>query len=97
MNEQPINIQLPQFDVPMSTIRLLVIGLLLLSAGMTSVYSVPAESVAVVLRFGKYIRDVEPGLRFKLPWGIDQITIIPVERQLKQEFGFPSSGSTDPD
>jgi membrane protease subunit HflK len=62
----------------------------------TAYYTVPSDSVAVVQRFGKYLKDVEPGLHFKLPLGIDVATIVPVKRQLKQEFGFSTPGATDP-
>ena len=62
----------------------------------TFFYTVPSDSVAVVQRFGKYLDDVEPGLHFKLPLGIDQATIVPVKRQLKQEFGFATPGAQDP-
>ena len=54
----------------------------------TAYFTVPSDSVAVVQRFGKYLKDVPPGLHFKLPLGIDVATIVPVKRQLKQEFGF---------
>ena len=62
----------------------------------TAYYTVPSDSVAVVQRFGKYLKDVPPGLHFKLPLGIDSATIVPVKRQLKQEFGFTTPGSADP-
>jgi membrane protease subunit HflK len=62
----------------------------------TTYYTVPSDSVAVVQRFGKYLTDVPPGLHFKLPLGIDVATIVPVKRQLKQEFGFATAGATDP-
>ncbi len=62
----------------------------------TAYYTVPSDSVAVVQRFGKYLKDVPPGLHFKLPLGIDTATIVPVKRQLKQEFGFTTPGATDP-
>jgi membrane protease subunit HflK len=62
----------------------------------TSYYTVPSDSVAVVQRFGKYLKDVPPGLHFKLPLGIDTATIVPVKRQLKQEFGFTTPGAGDP-
>ena len=62
----------------------------------TAYYTVPSDSVAVVQRFGKYLKDVQPGLHFKLPLGIDTATIVPVKRQLKQEFGFTTPGATDP-
>jgi len=62
----------------------------------TAYYTVPSDSVAVVQRFGQYLKDVQPGLHFKLPLGIDTATIVPVKRQLKQEFGFATPGATDP-
>jgi membrane protease subunit HflK len=62
----------------------------------TSYYTVPSDSVAVVQRFGKYLKEVPPGLHFKLPLQIDTATIVPVKRQLKQEFGFTTPGAGDP-
>jgi modulator of FtsH protease HflK len=62
----------------------------------TTYYTVPSDSVAVIQRFGKYIQNVPPGLHFKLPLGIDVATIVPVKRQLKQEFGFATPGARDP-
>jgi len=63
-----------------------------------SCYStVPAESVGVLLRFGKFQDIVSPGLRFKLPLGIDQLVLVPVQRQLKLEFGFGTEGATNSD
>ena len=62
----------------------------------TAYYTVPSDSVAVVQRFGKYLNQVPPGLHFKWPLGIDMATIVPVKRQLKQEFGFATPGATDP-
>ena len=38
---------------------------------MEAYYTVPSDSVAVVQRFGKYLKEVPPGLHFKLPLGID--------------------------
>jgi membrane protease subunit HflK len=62
----------------------------------TAYYTVPSDSVAVVQRFGAYLKEVPAGLHFKLPLGIDTATILPVKRQLKQEFGFSTPGATDP-
>jgi membrane protease subunit HflK len=62
----------------------------------TSLYTVPSDSVAVVQRFGRYLEEVPPGLQFKLPLGVDVVTILPVKRQLKQEFGFTTPGASDP-
>lgn len=77
-------------------IGLVLLGLVFLFAVWTVYYTVPSDSVAVVQRFGKYVKDVPSGLHFKLPFGIDKATIIPVKRQLKQEFGFSTPGTTDP-
>ena len=51
----------------------------------------------MVQRFGKYSYTANPGLHFKLPFGIDTATIVPIRRQLKLEFGFGSPGATNPD
>ncbi|MHC4322567.1 MAG: FtsH protease activity modulator HflK [Planctomycetota bacterium] len=51
-------------------------------------FTVEPEEVGVVLRFGKYVRTVNPGLNFKVPLGIEKVYKVPVERQLKLEFGF---------
>jgi modulator of FtsH protease HflK len=76
---------------------LILVGLALVALGAwTSYYTVPSDSVAVVQRFGKYLKEVPPGLHFKIPLGIDLATIVPVKRQLKQEFGFTTPGATDP-
>lgn len=75
------------------TVFWVVFGLVLL---WTSIYTVPAESVGVVQRFGAYLTTVEPGLQFKIPYGVDTVTIVPVRRQLKMEFGFGTRGATNP-
>ncbi|MDB4279073.1 FtsH protease activity modulator HflK [bacterium] len=62
---------------------------------ISSYYTVPADSEAVILRFGKYERTTTSGLHFKLPFGLEQKYILPVKRQLKMEFGFSTSGSTN--
>ncbi len=70
--------------------------LLLAISVFSSCYTVPVDSVAVVQRFGAYSETTEPGLHFKLPLGIDEATVVPVKRQLKLEFGFGTSGATNP-
>ncbi|WP_163831887.1 FtsH protease activity modulator HflK [Spartinivicinus ruber] len=87
--------QLMANGVPYGAVILAVIGLVGLVI-WTAYYTVPSDSVAVVQRFGKYLKNVPPGLHFKLPMGIDKATIVPVKRQLKQEFGFTTPGANDP-
>ncbi|MDF1851102.1 MAG: FtsH protease activity modulator HflK [Verrucomicrobiales bacterium] len=73
-----------------------VIAIMLLIAALGSFYTVQVEEAGVVLRFGKHIDTVEPGLHFKLPFGIDQVITVPVRRQQKQEFGFGTQGNSNP-
>ncbi len=75
----------------------ILIGLFIIAAAWTSYYTIPAESEGVLLRFGKYIDKVPPGLHFKLPFGMDSVIVIPTQRQQKLEFGFSSPGHTNPD
>lgn len=70
-------------------------GVLLLILGLTMYYTVPPDSQGVVLRFGRFSSIEEPGLHFKLPFGIDAVETVPVKRQLKLEFGFGTSGATN--
>jgi membrane protease subunit HflK len=79
-------------------LKVIVPALLLLIGALTTYYTVPSDSVGVVQRFGRYAHTAEPGLHFKLPFGIDEVSTLPVRRQLKLEFGStPSSEWTNPD
>jgi membrane protease subunit HflK len=77
----------PQFEKVTKNIRTIIIGLIVLFLGFTTFFTVDPEEVGVVVRLGKYVETVEPGLNYKLPI-IDQVELVPVERQLKQEFGY---------
>jgi membrane protease subunit HflK len=80
----------------LSTILTIVFLLALVTTAYTAVYAVPSDSVAVALRFGKFLEIFPPGLHVKIPLGVDRVTIVPTKRQLKQEFGFSTPGATDP-
>lgn len=77
----------PQFEKVSKNIRAIVIGLIILLGGFSTFFTVDPEEVGVVVRLGKFVETVEPGLNYKLPI-IDQVELVPVERQLKQEFGY---------
>ena len=63
------------------------IGLLVLLALYSTYYQVNADEVGVVQRFGRYARTTDPGPHVKVPF-IETVTLVPVQRQLKAEFGF---------
>ncbi|HET8865976.1 MAG TPA: FtsH protease activity modulator HflK [Gracilimonas sp.] len=77
----------PQFEKVTKNIRIIIIGLIVLFLGFTTFFTVDPEEVGIVVRLGKYVKTVEPGLNYKIPL-IDQVEKVPVERQLKQEFGY---------
>ncbi len=88
--------QKPPFDlndfrpprIPKGWIRLgIPIFVVLLFLG-TTVYTIDTEEVGVVLRFGEYVRTEDPGLNFRLPFGIETYERVAVQRQAKEEFGF---------
>jgi modulator of FtsH protease HflK len=76
-------------------IRLSLLGLFVIVGLFTSFYTVPSEAQAVVLRFGKPITTTEPGLHFKIPFGVDQHYLVEVRRQMKQEFGFGTADASN--
>jgi membrane protease subunit HflK len=89
MQGQPWDEVQPYFRlITPKRVILVIVILLAVAMALTSMYTVEADEVAVVLRFGKYIDTTQPGLRFKLPFGIDQVIGVPVQRVFKEEFGF---------
>jgi membrane protease subunit HflK len=70
------------------------IGALIALWGVSSVfYTVQPEERAVVKRFGEVVKISDPGLHFKLPFGIDSVQLVATERVLKEEFGFRTAAS----
>jgi membrane protease subunit HflK len=83
---RPMDFKLPK--IPKGAIKGIIIGIVALILLVGSVYQVSPEELGVILRFGKFVRTSEPGLHFKLPLGMETLTKVPVQRQLKLEFGF---------
>jgi len=85
-----------EFDMsPERLIGLVVFGLaaiFIINIIVSGMYSVAAHEQAVVLRFGKYVRTVGPGLHFKAPW-IDQRFIVD---QGERSLRLPHSESEGP-
>lgn len=69
----------------------IVLVLIVLITVFTGIKTIGPEEEGVVIQFGKYNRTLDPGLNFIVPFGIEQMYKIPVQRQLKQEFGFRTS------
>ncbi len=90
------------WDQIANLIRLVLVGVIvviLLIVGMSTVYRIEASDEGVVLRFGKVLTygklasgevvdTVPPGLHWKLPWPIERVYKVPVQRIQTLEFGF---------
>ncbi len=64
---------------------LVVVVIVVLASGL---YSVGADEIGVVQRFGKYVRRTTPGLHMKVPFGIETVKKVKVKKVFKEEFGF---------
>lgn len=65
----------------------IVLGFFVVISLAGAIYSVGPDEVGVIQRFGKYIRLSSPGLHAKIPFGIEKVTPIKVEKIFKEEFG----------
>ncbi|MDO8662876.1 MAG: FtsH protease activity modulator HflK [Candidatus Omnitrophota bacterium] len=70
----------------------IIFGLLIIIGLRGVIYSIGPDEVGVMQRFGKYTELSSPGLHVKIPFGIDKVTPIKVEKIFKEEFGGGSSG-----
>jgi membrane protease subunit HflK len=80
-----------KFQVPplqFKRILPIIIALIAVVVLWSTWFTVDPEEAGLVLRFGKFTRQVPSGLNMKLPFPIEQVVKVPVERQLKEEFGF---------
>jgi membrane protease subunit HflK len=75
-------------EINLRSIGLLLLILIVALVAWSSFFTIEPEEVGVVLTFGEYSHEAPPGLRFKLPYPIQSVIKVPVQRQLKQEFGF---------
>jgi modulator of FtsH protease HflK len=79
------------FRPPRIPARLIGTGILILFGlvlAFTCFFTVQPEEVGIVLTFGRYTRQADPGLRYKWPFPIQTVIKVPVQQQLKEEFGF---------
>lgn len=68
-------------------VRLIVIVIVIIFVSSTW-FTIDPEEAGVVLRFGRVVRQVPSGLHMKFPFPFETVVKVPVERQLKEEFGF---------
>jgi membrane protease subunit HflK len=89
----------PQMDEVIDKIKkfklpggpIVVIVLILFVLAVTSVFTVAQNEVGVVQFFGRYVRTAQPGLNFKLPFGIEKVTKVNVREYQTEEFGVATA------
>jgi modulator of FtsH protease HflK len=88
MSERDVSPRRPQFSIKPKYIITVILAVALITVVMSSYFVVDQTEQAVVLLFGKVNRIVGPGLRFKLPLGIERNYNVPTQQIQKMEFGF---------
>jgi membrane protease subunit HflK len=84
----PGQIRLPPMPpVPARMIRIVAAVIAAFVVVLASYYQIEPDEVGVVQRFGAFVRTTEPGPHLKFPF-IETVTKVPVQRQLKMEFGY---------
>jgi len=74
--------------VPGRMVTRIIVILIAVAVVFTTWFTVEPEEAGIVLRFGRFARQVPSGLHMKLPYPLEAAMKVPVERQLKEEFGF---------
>ncbi|MCO4755433.1 MAG: FtsH protease activity modulator HflK [Bacteriovoracaceae bacterium] len=68
----------------------LLMAVLIAIGFFTSYYTVEPDEEAVVIRLGRYLDTTQPGLHFKIPFGIDRVIKVKTKIVHQEEFGFRS-------
>jgi modulator of FtsH protease HflK len=74
--------------VPGQLVVRLILVLIVVLFLFTTWFTIKPEEAGIVLRFGRLARQVPSGLHMKLPFPLEKVIKVPIERQLKEEFGF---------
>jgi len=80
------NLQPP--NIPIRGVLAGILVVVIVALAFSMFFTFESEEVAMILSFGNFIDSNEPGFHFKLPYPIESVTKVAVQRQLKAEFGF---------
>ena len=69
---------------------IVIVIVLAIILGYTSFYTIAPGNRGVILRFGRYSSIVQPGLHFKIPFGVDTVFKVHTEQVDTESFGFKS-------
>ncbi|MDD5553751.1 MAG: FtsH protease activity modulator HflK [Candidatus Omnitrophica bacterium] len=85
--EEIIDVGKKKFGDSFRFLPWIILGLFIMIGVRGMVYSIGPDEVGVIQRFGKYIALSPAGLHVKMPFGIERVTPIKVEKIFKEEFG----------
>ncbi|TFH05757.1 MAG: FtsH protease activity modulator HflK [Spirochaetales bacterium] len=88
MSERDVSPPKLPFTLRPRLIVIVLVVVVLIALTASSFFVVDQTAQGVVLRFGQFRKTVEPGLHFKMPFGIDQNYNVPVQEAQREEFGF---------
>lgn len=80
-------------DIPFKTIIVAVILFSALYLASSMAFQVDAEEEGVVLRFGRHVKTVGPGLHFKLPYPVEQVVKVPTRIVDVLTIGYRREGN----
>jgi membrane protease subunit HflK len=69
------------------TVIVIVLGIIV---AYTAFYTIAPGHKGIILRFGRYSGIVQPGLHFKIPFGVDTVFKVHTEQVDTETFGFKS-------
>lgn len=82
-NDMPENIRLAFKQFRKVPVLIVIAALALVVLFWTAWFTVQPEETGIVQRFGKVMHTADPGLHFKIPFGIDTVRLLPTARMLK--------------
>jgi membrane protease subunit HflK len=71
-----------------------VLAVLVVWGIFSSYYTVDISEEGVVTRFGAYHHTSPSGIHFKIPFGIENVTLVQSKKILQEEFGFRTKDTT---
>lgn len=74
-------------DGSFMSVVMIVLFILVGYGAFSSFYTVQPHERGVVTRFGEYVKTVDNGLHFKIPFGVDDIVKVPISSQ-PMSFGY---------
>ena len=88
MSERDVSPPKMPFNVRPRIVVIVLVVIVIIALSASSFFVVDQTEQGIVLRLGRFLKAAEPGLHFKLPFGIDQNYNVPIQEVQYLEFGF---------